>query len=37
MFFTDFSLHLNNFNTKLQWCGQIVDEAFEIVKAFEKS
>ena len=36
MFFTDFSLHLNELNTKMQGCGKTVDEAFEIVKAFEK-
>ena len=36
MFFTDFTLHLNELNTKLQGFGKTVDEAFDIITAFEK-
>lgn len=35
MFFTDFSLHLNEVNAKLQGFGRTVDEAFQNLKAFE--
>jgi len=36
MFFTDFTVHLNEPNTKLQGFGKNVDEAFDIITAFEK-
>lgn len=36
MFFTDFSSHLNELNTKLQGFGKSIDQAFDILKAFEK-
>ena len=36
MFFTDFTFHLNELNTKLQGFGKTVDEAFDIITAFEK-
>ena len=35
MFFTDFTLHLNELNTKLQGFEKTVDKAFDIIIAFE--
>ena len=35
MFFTDFALHLNEVNVKLQGSGKTVDTMFDIIKAFE--
>jgi hypothetical protein len=35
MFFTDFSLHLNYMNTKLQGFAKTIDVVFDNIKAFE--
>jgi hypothetical protein len=35
VFFTDISLHLNDFNTKLQGFGITIDIMFYNIKAFE--
>jgi hypothetical protein len=35
MFFADFSLHLNDLNTKLQVFGKTIDVIFDNIKAFE--
>lgn len=35
MFFTDFCLHLNEFNLKLQGTGKSLDFIFSLIKSFE--
>ena len=36
MFFTDFSLHLNELNVKLQGFGKSIDVMFGMIRCFER-